>query len=273
MTIIDNSALTLSDLQPDSLREQSSQKSQRCDFKSQSAETIEDFRGPSGGLDWVRSFSAYDPNTKPTLPLKEGMLVSSLSGSQHPGYDGISGANYEVPDGWKLTKKLGGTTYLVHMNTLETIQVPYTSTPDPNNSYPVPLLPPPGSNGREQTCSAYRAPILQTPRPAPELVNDLMTAPGKAIQDDKKEGDPRGFQEKTEEPKKQEVGTRPLARAPKVNFAQITNSWIAHLLDRYLDQQRQRPVPSPDMYAASIVASTSSGVQNTNPNCQVQAVW
>ena len=240
MTIIDNTVSTLSAPQPDALRGQSSQESQTGDFKSELRQAVGEFEGPSGGLAWVLSFREYDPNAKPTLPLKEGMLISALSGSQHPGYDAITGANYEVPQGWKLTRTLGGIPYLVHMNTLETMQVPYTSNPDPNNTYPVPLLPPPGPGSGEQTFfSAYRIPISRGPDPAPEIVNDRTDFSGKAIEDDKDVGNPSGFEVKTEDPKKQGTETRPIETAPKVDLGQIADSWIARLLDRYLDQDRR----------------------------------
>ena len=167
MTTIDNSIHILSDRQPDSLRGQSSQESQSGRFKSQLTQAVGEFEGPSGGLAWVRSFREYDPNAKPTLPLKEGMLVSALSGSQHPGYDAITGANYEVPDGWKLTRTLGEIPYLVHMNTLETMQVPYTTNPDPNNTYPVPHLPPPGPRQRTDFLSlSHSDPTRSRPNPS-----------------------------------------------------------------------------------------------------------
>ena len=220
------------------MRGQSSQESQSGRFKSQLTQAVGEFEGPSGGLAWVRSFREYDPNAKPTLPLKEGMLVSALSGSQHPGYDAITGANYEVPDGWKLNRTLGGIPYLVHMNTLETMQVPYTTNPDPNNTYPVPLLSPPGP-GSGQTFSAYRIPILQDRGPTPVIVSDRTAQPGKASENDRDGGNPPRLEVKTEEPKRQAVETRPIETAPKADLGRIADSWIARLLDRYLDQDRQ----------------------------------
>ena len=179
------------------------------------------------------------PNAKPNLPLKEGMLISALSGSQHPGYDSITGANYEVPQGWKLTRTMSGIPYLVHMNTLETMQVPYTSNPDPNNTYPVPLLPPPSYDSAAQTLSAFRFPPPQAPNPIPEIVNDLTAQSGKAIQNEKNGTNPSGFELRTEEPGKQEAATRPIETPPNVDLGRIADSWIARLLDRYLDQDRR----------------------------------
>ena len=239
MIIIDNGVQTLSDWQPDLLRDQASQESRSGGFKSQLAQEVGEFEGPSGGLAWVRSFREYDPNAKPTLPLKQGMLISALPGSQHPGYDAITGANYGVPEGWKLTRTLGGIPYLVHMNTLETMQVPYTANPDPHSTYPVPLLPPPSSGSGEQTLSAYRYPLQRTPGPAPRILNDLTPQPSKAIADDKDGGNPSVLEGRTEEPKKQEAEARPLETALKADFGRISETWIARLLDRYLDQDRQ----------------------------------
>ena len=236
MTIIDTSVSTYSNPQAGASRAQSSQQPQGSDFESQLAQAVGDSEGRSSGLSWVLSFREYDPNAKPTLPLKEGMLISAASGSQHPGYDSITGANYEVPQGWKLTRTLGGIPYLVHMNTLETMQVPYTSNPDPNNSYPVPLLPPPDPGSGEPTFLAFRRPISRGPDPVPEIVNDRTAQPVRAIQGNNDRGNPSGFELKTDQPKKHEAVTGPIETAPKVDPGRIADSWIARLLDRYLDQ-------------------------------------
>ena len=238
MTIIDNSFQTLSSVQPDSLGRPSSQESQSGDFKSQLVQEVGDFAGPSGGLAWVRSFRAYDPSAQPNLPLKEGMLISALAGSQHPGFDSITGANYEVPDGWKLTRTLGGIPYLVHMNTLEKMQVPYTAKTDPNNTYPVPLLPLPGPGSEKQTLSGYRVPSFHPSGPTPEIANNCTAGPCKTTEDDKDGAPLPGAEVRTEDLKKQEAATLSTEGAAKANFGRIADSWIARLLDRYVDQDR-----------------------------------
>ena len=125
------------------------------------------------------------------------------------------------------------------MNTLETMQVPYKVNPDPYNTYPVPLLPPPSSSSGEQTFSAYRHPLQRTPGPAPKIENDLTAQRSKAIADDKDGEKPSGFEGRTEELKKQEAEARPIEAVLKTDLGRISDTWIARLLDRYLDQDRQ----------------------------------
>ena len=133
---------------------------------------------------------------------------------------------------------MSGIPYLIHMNTLEPMRVPYAANPDPNNNYPVPMLPT-AAGGERDLLTSFE--FYPPPRPLAPALSGLASPPEGAVESNEvKARIQTGVKEEIGRPDQgQEHRSRTELSTKTASFGPLLDVWSKGILDSYLSNDRQ----------------------------------
>ena len=132
---------------------------------------------------------------------------------------------------------MSGIPYLIHMNTLEPMRVPYAANPDPNNNYPVPMLPSAAIGWQDSLVSVEFYP---PPRPLAPAIGGLASPPEGAVESNEVKARIQTRVEGDGGPDQgQERRSRTEPSTMTASFGPLLDVWSKGILDSYLSNDRQ----------------------------------